>query len=841
MTNQKSFDNAINELEVFKDSLISQNGSCLGGFELSGLEPDSATSKTLMTNTLMLANFYDRLPDTVNITQYFIKNDGFNISLKPRKNPVSHLLSQRRAKYLNSKKLYKTHLFHFYESKKDNTEEAVQSSLLIKDLIMTPISKIARKRIKTRFNVMGNIVHSLASINIAKQKLDISLDDAKEFYSSLMNENKKLSPENMAGFIAFLSTLGKKHLEGGEFSKGSTNKGLPNIVANSSINPVVIKGVNMIEFKSNKTRYARILSVTQLTADSMSPGNFISIVDNPLLVKGNYIIVNRYKPMTELEKPQFFYKAAEDIKRKNLSVRSMLSSNNKEMTEAEKHSVMSESQKTATKELDLEKNVNSRHAFCSTQILVFSENPDEVNDVCSKLVSSFSRIGLSLSYEDTLNLDSYSTFFPCGSGISTVDLKSNSAKFAANSLVYKSSMGRKIVPDYKNDEYLYPLQGKDGSPVFFSTIIDSRGLMVVFGPTRSGKSFFCNTIDSHFIKYGGHLITVQPDKGGEKIALLYGKEIAGTFKIDPQNEKGFNLFSTCLGANDMQFHDHFLKTIDNLLLLNSSKEMQSLTKQEQMELDKWLTKIMSYEKQNRTFFELYNHCSKGLKDKLSRFVRGGIYGSIFDCDVDAADGANKKYIGYNVQAVKEMEGVFPIILNEIFFRMTRLFECDELRTTPKSGKLEEIHLIIDFPGVMKKIEQGVRRWGKNLGSLSLITQSPGDLMRSKNWAMLKSSASTFVFFSDPEMDVDLYQKSCGLSDSEVDHIATLIPRKEAYVIQRALGISKKVVLDVEPEQYVINTSHAHEEQLTIDNLEKYGAEKGIEVSIKQLRKTNALI
>ncbi len=832
----KPFSFAMKETEVYCDSIISMHGSCLGGFEISGIDPDSTTKETHEEITLRLANYYEMLPESVNLTQYFIKNDNYKISLKERVNPISNLLSKRREEYLNNKNLCETHLFHMFESKKDGIEDAMQSSLMIKDIAMYPLSSLARKRVNSRVNLKGNLFHSLSAIETGKDNLDLALADADEFYDSMMAENKRLSVEDIAHLLGFLSTLDKSYLDKEHFTNGSLSTNLANVIPNNIIDPVNINGVNMLKFNGDKARYARILSFTQYSSEATKPGNIVSIIANPLLIKGSYIIMNRYKPMTEVFKPEYFRRAHAQVAQRNFNLKSVLSSN-ENLNAAEKDSLQSESQKQRIKDIDNESNIDARHAFISTQILMFSDDPKQLGKNCSEMVSAFSRIGLRVVYEDSLAAESYASLFPCSSDISIRDIKSNSVQYAANSLVYKSAMGRKIIPDYKNEEYLYPFESKDGSPFYYSDIINGKGLVIVMGPTRSGKSFFSKTTDSHFMKYGGYLISVEPDKGGEKIVHLYGEENAGLFKIDPKEGAGFNLFSTCEGADDLRFHEHFLDTINNLLMLNSAKDMQYLTKPEQQELDKWVIKIMEYETSERTFFALSNHCSKGLKDKLSRFVRGGIYGTIFDCDVDAVSGVQKMFTAYNVHGVKDMKRIFPLVMNEIFFRITRLFEDNDKRGIPKKAKMEEFHLLAPFPGVVEKIDQGVRTWGKYMASLSIITQSPMELMKMENWPMLKSAASTFVFFSDPKMDADLYQKSFSLSDAELHHISTLVPRKEAYIIQPDLGISKKIVLDTENEQYIINTSHALEEQLTIDNMKDYGALKGIQKSIKELNLT----
>ena len=61
----------------------------------------------------------------------------------------------------------------------------------------------------------------------------------------------------------------------------------------------------------------------------------------------------------------------------------------------------------------------------------------------------------------------------------------------------------------------------------------------------------------------------------------------------------------------------------------------------------------------------------------------------------------------------------------------------------------------------------------------------------------------------------------------METIKGLIPKKEFYLIQRDLNVSKKCILSVEPEQYVLSTSRPAEQALYFDNVERYGFDAGV--------------
>ena len=85
---------------------------------------------------------------------------------------------------------------------------------------------------------------------------------------------------------------------------------------------------------------------------------------------------------------------------------------------------------------------------------------------------------------------------------------------------------------------------------------------------------------------------------------------------------------------------------------------------------------------------------------------------------------------------------------------------------------------------------------------------------------------------DQEMDKDLYKKAFQLKDGECDAIASLTPRKQAYIIQREVGISKTVNINVAPEEYVIATSRPTEAVIVKQMLEQYPND--IDEAVKQM-------
>ncbi|MCA9470014.1 MAG: hypothetical protein KC643_31835, partial [Nitrospira sp.] len=71
-------------------------------------------------------------------------------------------------------------------------------------------------------------------------------------------------------------------------------------------------------------------------------------------------------------------------------------------------------------------------------------------------------------------------------------------------------------------------------------------------------------------------------------------------------------------------------------------------------------------------------------------------------------------------------------------------------------------------------------------------------------------------------------------DGECEAIKALQPKREAFIVQRKLGIAKTVNLTVEPEQYVVSTSTPRETAMRERHVRELGFERGIDQTIEDL-------
>jgi type IV secretion system protein VirB4 len=366
-------------------------------------------------------------------------------------------------------------------------------------------------------------------------------------------------------------------------------------------------------------------------------------------------------------------------------------------------------------------------------------------------------------------------------------------------------------------------------------------MTVAIGPIRSGKTFFKNTLATHFLKYGGFLRAVDIDPGTETLAKAFGKE-GGIFRVSADGASGLNPFAPYRGKGDQQFGAHLTELLLEMLHANDDDDMRRLEPSEQEALDSAISKTVALPPQMRTMSTLCAHMPANLHRKFLRWIKegpGGMqgrYSHLFDNVTDAIGHLDKRVAVFNMQAVRDDPKALRPILLELFYRITLAFEDPNIRNLPKILDIDEAHQALAIPAFSDYIVKKIRTWGKWGASVQLWTQSPEELGRVEGWAAIRSAASTFIFMADPKMDEQMYMETFNLRPGECEAIRKLTPRREAYIVQPELGVSKRLIVDVEPEQYVMNTSHPREAELRDRLIAEMGYEQGIAATLVEIER-----
>ena len=821
------------EYALFSNYCLTKRGTLIGGIKIEGRDPDGLTGPDFTGLSLISRVIYQGLPSSVNsITQYYIHFETAKVHIRTRDNaPISNHLSQNREKFLNQKNLSSSQIVHFFEIKPDENVAKLNPLSFLKHGAMSLFNKDSREIVRHFFSNEDSIVVYEDDLDRQKRDLDDALDEVRDRWDSIF-KSTILSANELWAYMRFLANLDPDYLT------DALHEDVPRdqwdlLLPDGDRYPVQVAGQDVLKLVGTKNVYAKLLAVTRFGEFETHPGIWAESKKGPVMQTGNYVLMVRFSPYNKIQQGLMFSSKKREIDQKNINLYNVLTGGGEEGLLFQRRQDMKPAIRKKMESLEEAETLEDKWGNAHAYALVFDESIKKLANATHEIKKSMDLSGIS-SVVETIDMpDAYRTFLPAGGYNSIRDIKLNTTQLGAVSLLYKANEGQPRVEDLNNEEAQYIFQGADGTPFHYSPFVSGRCVVIVVGPIRSGKSFTKNTLGSHFLKYGGIYRAIDIDQGSETLANFFGDDGA-IFRIDTQNKKGFNPFFSSNGNHDDHLIRHLKNLVIQMLKTNENEAMRSLESHEQMQLDQAIVSTLKLPKELRHFTSMANHCPQELQQKLGRWYGKGIYSSLFGQDNDSIGSLDKKVAAFNLQGIKDDPVLLPLAMYEIFFRTTSLFENPNYINVPKFLDIDEAHALLKMKFVCEYITRSVRTWGKWLGGISLCSQYPGEFLKIEDWPALRSAASAFIFMADPLLNSEVYTNTFELTGGEIEAIKNLRPKREAYIIQREIGVSKKVILEVESEQYVISTSRPSETSLRSAMIEKYGFEKGIAETIKAL-------
>ena len=115
----------------------------------------------------------------------------------------------------------------------------------------------------------------------------------------------------------------------------------------------------------------------------------------------------------------------------------------------------------------------------------------------------------------------------------------------------------------------------------------------------------------------------------------------------------------------------------------------------------------------------------------------------------------------------------------------------------------------------------------------LATQSVVDLSEQGMVQIVADSVANQIFLANPRLDRRQYRDCFGLNETELDLVASLIPKKEMLI--KRPGLSKVVELNVSAKDYWLYTNNSADNDIKRRAFEELGLERGLEYLAKQRR------
>ena len=413
--------------------------------------------------------------------------------------------------------------------------------------------------------------------------------------------------------------------------------------------------------------------------------------------------------------------------------------------------------------------------------------------------------------EETLgNLSAFYTMFPGNQKFDVFPLWLGENHHARMSSVFAPHIGHPYSEDL-GSEYLNVFETRTRTPFFQDAYVNGVRVMLIIGPTGTGKSVHANQMLALERKYNG--FTYIFDIGGsyESQVELYGGKVTRVGKAGPRVAP-FTLEPT---ENNIKFLYSFQK-----LLLTSGGA--ALSPEDDDVIHKAVQGIYHLEPYNRRLSNL--GLPRHLDRYMAKWVGNGVYASIFDnVDDELTLGRHQCFDFQGVNNSQYADLIEPLMV-WILRRIDEVLYNPANLGVPKHVLIEEIFSSMKNKQLLDSALASIKTVRKNLGGVTLIGQSANDL--GENADSIVNSSTSFLFLPDATFNRKHYGELFKLTDHQLDLFESLREREGLYV--RRDGLTKVVTLNLDNRSYAKFSTKPKDRVRRAKLIEMYGLTEGIE-------------
>jgi type IV secretion system protein VirB4 len=366
------------------------------------------------------------------------------------------------------------------------------------------------------------------------------------------------------------------------------------------------------------------------------------------------------------------------------------------------------------------------------------------------------------------------------------------------------------------NEYLAVLETNHGTPYFLNLHYRDTAHTMILGRTGSGKSFLLNFLITNLQKYDP--FTFIFDLGGsfESLTHLFG----GSYLQVGLESSEFRVNPFCLPPTKANLD--FLTLFVRVLLGTRACELDPATERA---LYEQIESLCSLDPALRTLGVLANTLPRNLSDALSKWVRGGQFGFLFDNAEDTV--SFSRFQCFDFQQMGRYPELLEPLLFYILHRANDVITDREIVAAFKAFFIDEAWVFLRNPSIRQYVTEALKTWRKHNAAMILSTQSLDEIKRSELLDIIVESCATKIFLANPDMDQDLYRRQFHLNDTEVEWISTLIPKRQFLI--KTPELAKVANLNVDRRSYWLYTNDPYDNQKRKEAFDTYGFEKGLDV------------
>ena len=445
----------------------------------------------------------------------------------------------------------------------------------------------------------------------------------------------------------------------------------------------------------------------------------------------------------------------------------------------------------------------------SLRFLVVARSVDELRGIAPAVHRVFVDARAQVMEETLGNLSAFYAMFPGNGKFNVFPMWLAEDHHARLSSVFAPNLGHPNSEDLDN-EYLNIFETRTRTPFFQDVYVDGVRVMLILGPTGTGKSVHGNMAIAHEQKYGG--FTYIFDIGGsyESVVELYGGRVDRIGKDGPR----VNPFRLEPTESNITFLYSFVK----LLLMNGGAELEP---EDDDVIHKAVRDMYLLDQENRRLSNLF--LPKKLDRYLSKWVGKGVYSAIFDNVEDSLSLSRLQCFDFqgvnNEQYADLIEPLMVWLLrriNDVLYNPANL-------GVPKHILIEEIFSSMKNRQLLEGALASIKTVRKNLGGVTMIGQSAEDL--GANADSIVNSCTSFLFLKDATFNRKRYAELFKMNEQQLALFESLQDREGLYM--RRDGLTKVVKLNLDNRSYAAFSTKPKARVRRSRLIAKYGLTEGI--------------
>jgi type IV secretion system protein VirB4 len=216
---------------------------------------------------------------------------------------------------------------------------------------------------------------------------------------------------------------------------------------------------------------------------------------------------------------------------------------------------------------------------------------------------------------------------------------------------------------------------------------------------------------------------------------------------------------------------------------------------------------------------------RGLSLKLQKWTAGGQFGFLFDNAEDTV--SFSRFQCFDFQGMEQYPQILEPLLFYILHRANHVITNREITHIFKAFFIDEAWTFFRNPRITGYIVEALKTWRKQNAAMILSTQSLDELRKSDIVDVIIETCATKIFLANPDMDRELYRSQFHLNETEINLIASLIPKRQFLIKNHE--IAKVANLEVDPKSYWLYTNDPFDNRRRAEAFEQHGFERGLEV------------